>query len=277
MRGTGPLLLVVAALLALAPAPRASAQAACEAWPGEMSPLPRTSDEAPERARWARMRADELAALARPIESLARVDAHRVWAHVLCLDPDSADARAGLDRTTPVRVHRPRVTSGRASEPSHETTTLEQALAALSSEIRVRATPPAPPATASSAPAAPAASVAPSAPAPPPPPDFGAVDRHLAEAGARMREARFEEALAAAERARTALERSAGGDLARGRRAQAEGALAAAQVALGREADARASFGRALAADPGFRLDAKTTSPRVMRAFDAARTGGAPQ
>jgi hypothetical protein len=50
-------------------------------------------------------------------------------------------------------------------------------------------------------------------------------------------------------------------------------------VALGKDADARASFARALQSDPNLHLDPASTSPKVVRAFDAARaaaSGGAP-
>ena len=64
---------------------------------------------------------------------------------------------------------------------------------------------------------------------------------------------------------------------ARERRARADVVAATAQVALGRDDEARRSFERALAADPALRLDPATTSPKVRRAFDAARAakGGA--
>lgn len=260
VRGTTRLLVVAGCLVSTSSAGLASAQSSCPSWAGEFDPLPRTSDENPVRARWARLRADELTAIARPIESVARVDAHRLWVHVLCLDPDAAEAHSALARTVPVRVHRPSIVTGAdASEPVRSTA--ELAFERLAAPIHLRAAP-VPPRI---------------EPAAPPPADFSAVDRALSEADARMREARFEEALAAAQRALGAFEGSASGEPARSRRARAESAVAVAQVALGREAEARASFARALAADPSFRLDVKTTSPRVMRAFDAARAGGSPR
>jgi len=53
---------------------------------------------------------------------------------------------------------------------------------------------------------------------------------------------------------------------------------ATAELALARDADARASMVRALAADPALALDPATTSPKVLRVFESIRgkTAGAP-
>ena len=54
-------------------------------------------------------------------------------------------------------------------------------------------------------------------------------------------------------------------------RARLEVLAAIAQVALGDDAAARRSFGRALEAQPGLELDPGRTSPKVMRALEGAR------
>jgi hypothetical protein len=96
------------------------------------------------------------------------------------------------------------------------------------------------------------------------------VDALLGQADGLLRAARFEEALGRLDEARRKLTR-ARGDAATSRRARLEGLAGTANVALGRDAEARQRFDSALRADPGFRLDPSTTSPKVMRAFDAAR------
>jgi hypothetical protein len=108
-------------------------------------------------------------------------------------------------------------------------------------------------------------------------PDLDGVDAALGEAQGLLAEARFEEALdrLAMTRSRLLFEDDAA---SRTRRARLESLAGTAEVALGREDVARSNFEAALRADPEFRLDARTTSPKVMRAFDAARAAqeGAP-
>jgi hypothetical protein len=79
-----------------------------------------------------------------------------------------------------------------------------------------------------------------------------------------VRAARFDAALASAERARSH------GALSPRTRAALEVWAATAALALGREDEARASLARALDAEPGLRLDS-ATSPKVRRALDAVR------
>lgn len=239
------------------------ADPACTAWPGELSPLPVVSDPDRVNARWAKLRAEELAQLAVPLETIATVDAQRLWRHVLCLDPESVDAKGGVQRTLPSRVHRLAVLPGgpALTGPAPD---LASALATLGRPLRM--------ATRSAAPdvaAQPARTRTLDAES------FRDADHELAQAETLNRQARFEEALAAAERARSALPIGWSDDVQR-RRARIEVAAATAQVALGREHEARRSFGQALQADPDFRLDARSTSPKVMRAFDAARSANAP-
>jgi len=254
-----PLLALPLLLCTFAPA-LAPAEPACEAWPGEVSPLPVVSDSDRVNARWAKLRAAELAKLAAPLETIATVDAQRLWRHVLCLDPESAEAKGGVQRTLPSRVHRLAVLPGSpmVTAPAPD---LASALATLGRPLRLAA-PRAAPAVAAEPPAQAPRLTAES---------FRAADHELAQAETLNRQARFEEALASADRARTALPIGWSADVQQ-RRARIEAAAATAQVALGREQEARRSFGQALQADPAFRLDARSTSPKVMRAFDAARS-----
>ncbi|HBZ68825.1 MAG TPA: hypothetical protein DEP35_03375 [Deltaproteobacteria bacterium] len=98
-----------------------------------------------------------------------------------------------------------------------------------------------------------------------------AADGLLDEAEALVRQAHFEEALEKAMKAREAVPRTGDEPALRQRRARADVIAGTAQVALGKDADARASFERAIEADPSLRLDRASTSPKVVRAFDAAR------
>jgi hypothetical protein len=86
-----------------------------------------------------------------------------------------------------------------------------------------------------------------------------------------VRGARFEAAVAGAAEVRTRLEGLADDEELRERRVRLEVLAATAQIALGREDEARESFGRALAARPDLELDPMKTSPKVIRVLDAAR------
>lgn len=88
-----------------------------------------------------------------------------------------------------------------------------------------------------------------------------------------MKGARFEAALHSAAEARSALEGVSATDGVKGLRVRVEVLAATAQVALGDDAAARASFARALAANPALRLDPMRTSPKVIRALEDARAG----
>lgn len=91
----------------LARAEIAAKSEACAAWPGEIDPLPRVDSADPISARWARERAEALAADARLVETMSLQEARRYWQHVLCLDPFSDAGRAGMFRTGPFRVSGP--------------------------------------------------------------------------------------------------------------------------------------------------------------------------
>lgn len=240
---------VLATAALLGPAAARAAESDCAPWPGEPSALPTVASPDSVLARWATLRAAELAAMARAGESASPARANRLWRHVLCLDPASADAKAALEQARLVHVHRPDVVVGRgASAPEAGTVQLR-----LDDPIRV----------VSREPRAPAPSTT-------PPSDWTRTDAALRGAEGKLREADFEAALASAQRVARQLGDSNADPGGRERRARAEVVAATAQVALGREDEARRSFERALQADPGLRLDPATTSPKVRRAFDAA-------
>jgi hypothetical protein len=236
----GPLLLAVPSALA----------EPCAPWPGEPTPLPTPDDGDELRARWAALRAVELAQRARRLEATDPTEANLLWRHTLCIDPAHEAAPQGVARTSPVQVHRPPVVrAARTGSPAVTDPWQE-----LDVPIRV------PPLL------------------PPPPPQDAAraraleeAEQRLAEAEGLVRAARFEAAVAGAAEVRTRLEGLADDDDLRERRVRLEVLAATAQIALGREDEARASFGRALAAQPDLELDPMKTSPKVIRVLDAAR------
>jgi len=67
--------------------------AACGAWPGEPNPIPRIDDPDPFLARWAELRAQELARMAVELEASDPREADETWAHLRCLDPAGDLAR----------------------------------------------------------------------------------------------------------------------------------------------------------------------------------------
>jgi hypothetical protein len=79
---------------------------ACAAWPGEPSPLPRLDHPDPFLARWAQLRAQELAKVAVELEPTDPRGAEKTWEHFRCLDPAGELARPehepGRLRTTKV-------------------------------------------------------------------------------------------------------------------------------------------------------------------------------
>jgi hypothetical protein len=66
---------------------------ACGAWPGEPNPLPRIDDPDPFLARWAELRAQELARMAAELEASDPREADETWEHLRCLDPAGDVAR----------------------------------------------------------------------------------------------------------------------------------------------------------------------------------------
>jgi hypothetical protein len=233
----------------------APAEDACAPWPGELQPLPRVDDADPLHARWARMRADRLAQQALELEGKNGVEANRLWQRVLCFDPRSASARAGVERT------RPRVVL-RLPQPARRPAT----------------------ATAAARPAVPP----PRRPAPPGPPpgpvaaskpvaakdagELARLDASLARVEEQLRTARFDEALSDLRALRGRIGEVGDSPPVRAQRVRFEVLSATAHVAYGDDGAARASLQRALAVDPGLDLDAAHTSPKLRRALEAARS-----
>ncbi|MDJ0866734.1 MAG: hypothetical protein QNK03_11545 [Myxococcota bacterium] len=305
----GAALLGAALLGGLAlPAAAATGEGACRAWPGEPDPLPDVSSADPFAARWAALRTAELTRLARLLEPIDGVEAHRTWLHVACLDPGSATARSGVARTRPRAIHRVDPL-GPESDPTFDArASLDAALAvaaraaagAADAAVRVAAEPARPPRTTVQAAARPRPDPIPvsigsdarvaepvttspplvavasePAPAPIPAPrvvDWSAIDAEIEQADELLFEARFRQALDLIARARDRVEGRNGDSGAAPRRARVEVLAATAEVALGDTEAAHRSFRRALAADPGLDLDPRATPPKVLRAFEAARS-----
>jgi len=251
--------------------------AECEPWPGEPSPLPTASSSDQFSTRFAHLRAEELAALALELEPMAPGDAYRVWLHVACLDSEREDARAGVKRTAPLRVHAPGVVRqpDAVGAPAPD---VASAFGRLDDPIIVvLATrgPDAPKPMVGSPARGAGAATHPAEPAPIAASEkqLVAADGLLDEADTLVRQAHFEEALAKATEAREAVPRTGNQAALRQRRVRADVIAGTSQVALGKDADARASFERAIQTDPSLRLDQTRTSPKVVRAFEAARAG----
>lgn len=249
-RGAGLCPLVAVVVLALSgPVAAESDTRACAPWPGEPAPLPAVTSPDPILARWAALRTVELEQEASRAEHGSPARANRLWRHALCLDPGSARATTSLTQTPLVRVHRPVVAAVHGGTPGRPAA----AGSSLDDPIRVAVSRPPP-------------SNAPS----PRPPDWSRTDAALRSAEEKLRDADFEAALVSAQRLSRQLGSPGAEPGARARKARAEIVAATAQVALGRDEEARRSFDRALQADPALRLDPATTSPKVRRAFDAA-------
>jgi murein DD-endopeptidase MepM/ murein hydrolase activator NlpD len=88
-----------------------------------------------------------------------------------------------------------------------------------------------------------------------------------------LRNARFEEALIDARRARSLLEKLEPQPGVARRKARLEVLSGMAEVALGRDEAARGSFERALEADPLLALEPGAVSPKIFRIFEEVRTG----
>lgn len=226
----------------------------CAPWPGEPEPLPTPEEVDQLGARWAALRTVELAQRAERLEATDPAEANRLWRHTLCIDPGDAAAREGVARTAAVRVHRPLVVHAASADSSASADPWGQ----LDAPIRVVLPPPPPP--------------------PPEPPQDLAhallleeAEQMLDETEGLVRAARFEAAVAGAGELRTRLEGLADDDELRARRVRLEVLAATAQIALGREDEARESFGRALAVRPDLELDPMKTSPKVIRVLDAVR------
>jgi len=99
------------------------------------------------------------------------------------------------------------------------------------------------------------------------------VDCAIIDTDESLRNARFEEALVDARKARSLLRALDSQPGVAQRKARVETLSAMAEVALGRDDAARASFARALEADPLLALDADAVSPKILRVFEEARAG----
>lgn len=237
-------LAALAATLALvfaALAPRTALAEECEAWPGEFSPLPTVDSTDPFAAHWAQLRVRELSGLAAELEPSDRIEAHRLWQRILCLDPDDEAALAGIVRTEPQVV----VQQSTLSEPTAKDDT-----------------------PSSSPPEAPAANSGRIGG----PPTLGSLDRDLARTQELIFDARFRDSLQAVDDVRRSLRGTVPAPEVRQRLAAFEILAATAWVALREDEEARASFERALAQDPALELDRSTTPPKVQRAFRATRS-----
>jgi hypothetical protein len=253
----------LAALASLLLAGLAAADEACAPWPGEPRPLPGLADPDPLRAQWAALRVRELSAAARALEADDPVRARALWRHARCIAPEDPEAIQKSEQPlNSVIVHRPEVERG---EPDLERV---DAWASLAAPVII--TPP----VRDSRPAARPAQ----RPAPPQRPVSTAqtqyADLLLEETAGHVRAAWFDAALVSAERTRKEVAKLPP-EARRTRTARLEVQAATAALALGREAEARESLSRALAADPRLTLDPGTTSPKVRRALDEVRAAQA--
>jgi len=227
----------------------------CAPWPGEPDPLPTLDDPDPLRARWAALRAFELSERAKSREEAATIEAYLLWRRVLCLRPGSLEARLGTARSRPIRVYRPAVVL-HDTGPEPELVPADDPWIILGQPIAVAR------AEAVPAPADRAAARR---------RILAAVDAELLDGELRLWQARFEAALEAAVRARQRLDRMRSGADLRQPRVRLELLSATAQLALGDEQAAHESLMRAIESQPDLVLDPAKTSPKVIRALEAAR------
>ncbi len=122
-----------ATTLALAQPAHSTALPGCRAWPGEVEPLPTTGDPDLLRAQWAVLRMGELTRLAAALESVDPLEAHRLWNHARCLDPEDRAAREGAQRTRRSAIHRPALARDAAS--GREALTFQDAAILLTAGI----------------------------------------------------------------------------------------------------------------------------------------------
>jgi len=288
-----------------------AAHAGCEAWPEEPALLPTVADPDPHRARWAALRIRELTELALAQEALAPVAAHRLWRRVLCFDETNPAARSGIERTFPIALHRPPVSVMESVTPELHSDVAGEApqihswarnpWEELGHGLILYVEPPPlppPPPPAKIEPifdtlgrSEPDLKVAPEPepepavvlePEPEPEIDWAAlaaeraralgdVEEQLDDAGDALRTARFRFGLIALDDVRLALGNLEDGDDLAPLRVQLETLAATAHVALGQKEQALESLLRVLEADPNFKLDPATTSPKVLLALRLAR------
>lgn len=97
------------------------------------------------------------------------------------------------------------------------------------------------------------------------------VDCAILDTGESLRSARFEQALSEATAARSLLRPLESQPGAAERSARLEVLAGMAEIALGHDVAARASFARALDADPLLRLEPNAVSPKILRIFEETR------
>jgi len=97
------------------------------------------------------------------------------------------------------------------------------------------------------------------------------VDCAILDTGESLRGAHFEQALAEAKAARSMLRPLESEPGVAERTARLEVLAGMAEIALGHEVAARASFARALDADPRLRLEPNAVSPKILRIFEETR------
>jgi tetratricopeptide (TPR) repeat protein len=226
--------------------------ATCDPWPGEPEPLPTLEDRDPVRAEWASLRAKELARVALRFEKDDPLRAQQLWRRLLCMDPANDEALAGVMRARAVRVHRPELV-----DAPFAATRSSDAWEALDAPLGLRRGP-----TGDEREAAIQS-------------EFRELRTAVGVLEAQVRAAQFEEALANAPDLRARLARTPAGGTRASLLAQTEVIAATAELALGRAEAAEAALRRALAVDPALALDPATTSPKVLRALDAARARAA--
>lgn len=229
----------------------AAASADCAAWPGEPDPLPAAAAMDPLEQRWAQLRRDELAGLARSLEMIDRLEAHRIWRHAACIAPADLELRAGVERTRPAVLHHVGIRPFAARDVALRRAALASAFAVLDRDALIPSSD--------------------QARATPVEFDFEPVDRHIEIAGEWLAQARFRAAVDRAALARAKLARLEPHPAVVRRRARIEMLTATAQIALGLQDDARASVERALRAEPDLELDPLLAPPKLRRLIESAR------
>lgn len=225
-----------------------AAASTCEPWPGEPDPLPALKDPDPLRAEWAELRARELATLARRLEERDPLRARQLWRRLLCMDPANDQALVGVLRSPAVQVHRPEL-----RDAAFEDANGREPWKSLDAPLGVKVD--------RSAERRAEARAA----------RLRELRRAVAAVQSDVRAARFDAALASSAALRPQLAAAPRGSTRRGLIVETEVLAATAELALGRENEAVASLRRALTAEPGLELDPSRTSPKVVRALEAAR------
>ncbi len=257
---------------------RTSSGAPCRAWAGEPTPLPTLADPHRARAEWAKVRVEELSRLARVLEDVDPMEAHRFWKHASCIAPEDEKVSAQLARSTPLTVHHALAqgvgTPGRTS--LDRASSVDGALLIALTQPNLSSAPAPQPV------AARLVRKAPPAPPPPvsaPPPErvrskpvlgLNHVDEVLDVLAGMIQEARFRSALEMMTSVREAVREIPAGADQRLRFARVELLAGTAQVALGQNDVAREHFRQALKANPALELGGDQP-PKVRRVFSEVK------